>query len=454
MSTDESALTPTEAGATIPHSEPAGGTGSLEAASGKASGIRRLLLILGPGFITGASDDDPSGIGTYAMAGAALGYRTLWMALFTFPLMVAVQFICAKIGMVTGRGLAGVLRQHYGKTLLYPAVLGLVIANTINAAADLGAIAAAINLIVPIRIVYLILPVSAGILVLQLFCSYRTIANTFKWLTLALLAYIGSSFFAHPHLPDVLRGTFIPGFPMDGKSLSIIVAILGTTISPYLFFWQSNQEVEEQIAMGRTTLKQRKGATNSELKYAAWDVAIGMFFSNAVMYFIILATAATLFQAGKRDIQSATDAAQALAPIAGNAAKYLLAVGLIGAGLLAVPILTGSSAYAVAECFGWKHGLNRKLANALEFYGLIAGSTIIAMILNFVGIDPIKGLFWAAVLNGMLAPPLLIVIMLVSRNATVMGVRKNGLLLDTLGWLTAGLMGAAAVGLMVTWKYS
>ena len=269
---------------TIPHSAPAAGTGSLEAAIETSSGIKRFLLILGPGFITGASDDDPSGIGTYAMAGAALGYRTLWMALFTFPLMVAVQFICAKIGMVTGKGLAGVLRQHYSKTLLYPAVLGLVIANTINAAADLGAIAAAINLIVPIRIVYFVLPVTLGILVIQIFCSYRTIANVFKWLTLALLAYIGSSFFAHPHAIDVLRGTFIPGFSLDGRSLSIIVAILGTTISPYLFFWQSNQEVEEQIEMGRTTLKQRKGATDNELKYAAWDVATGMFFSNTVMY--------------------------------------------------------------------------------------------------------------------------------------------------------------------------
>ena len=455
MATEDRAVPLGEAAApTIPHSAPAGGTGSLEAAIGEASGIKRFLLILGPGFITGASDDDPSGIGTYAMAGAALGYRTLWMALFTFPLMVAVQFMCAKIGMVTGRGLAGVLRQHHSKTLLYPAVLGLVIANTINAAADLGAIAAAINLITPIRIVYLVLPVTLCILVIQIFCSYRTIANVFKWLTLALLAYIGSSFFAHPHARDVLHGTLVPGFSLNGKSLSIIVAILGTTISPYLFFWQSNQEVEEQIEMGRTTLKQRKGATDNELKYAAWDVITGMFFSNAVMYFIILATAATLFQAGKTDIQSATDAAQALAPIAGNAAKLLLAIGLIGAGLLAVPILTGSSAYAVAESFGWKHGLNRKLSNAREFYALIAGSTIIAMILNFVGIDPMKALFWAAVLNGVLAPPLLIIIMLVSQNRKIMGVRTNGRVLNTLGWATVVLMGAAAVGLAVTWKYS
>jgi Mn2+/Fe2+ NRAMP family transporter len=212
--------------------------------------------------------------------------------------------------------------------------------------------------------------------------------------------------------------------------------------------------VEEQIEMGRVTLKQRKGATDNDLKYAAWDVITGMFFSNTVMYFIILATAATLFQAGKTDIQSATDAAQALAPIAGNAAKLLLAIGLIGAGLLAVPILTGSSAYAVAESFGWKHGLNRKLANAREFYALIAGSTVIAMVLNFVGIDPMKALFWAAVLNGLLAPPLLIVIMLVSQNHKIMGGRINGRVLNVLGWSTVVLMGAAAVGLGLTWKYS
>lgn len=449
MATEES-LAPLNKAGYNPHSAPASGTGSLEAAVAKTSGIKRFFLILGPGFVTGASDDDPSGIGTYAMAGAALGYRTLWMALFTLPLMVAVQFICAKIGMVSGRGLAGVLRQHYSKSLLYPAILGLVVANTINAAADLGAIAAAINLLIPIRIVYLVLPVTLAILVIQIFCSYRTVANVFKWLTLALLAYIGSAFFAHPHASDVIRGTLVPGFSLNAKSISIVVAILGTTISPYLFFWQSNQEVEEQIEMGRTTLKQRKGATDNELKYAAWDVLTGMFFSNAVMYFIILATAATLFQTGKVDIQSATEAAQALAPIAGNAAKLLLAVGLIGAGLLAVPILTGSSAYAVAECFGWKHGLNRKLANAREFYALIAGSTVIAMLLNFVGINPIKALFWAAVLNGVLAPPILIVVMLISRNGEVMGIRKNGKLLNGLGWTTVVLMSAAVVGLAIT----
>ncbi len=454
MATEDSTLPSNDVDIVIPHSEPAPGTGSLEAAVRRTSGLKRFFLILGPGFITGASDDDPSGIGTYAMAGAALGYRTLWMALFTLPLMVSAQFICAKIGMVSGKGLAGVLRQHYSKTLLYTAIFGLVVANTINAAADLGAIAAAINLIVPIRVIYLVPPITIGILLLQVFCSYRTIANVFKWLTLALLAYIGSAFFAHPHPIDVFRGTLVPSFSLDGKSLSIVVAILGTTISPYLFFWQSNQEVEEQIAMGRTTLQQRKGATKKELKYAAWDVMTGMFFSNAVMYFIILATAATLFRAGKTDIQSATDAAQALAPLAGNAAKFLLAIGLIGAGLLAVPILTGSSAYAVAESFGWKHGLSRKLANAREFYVLIAGSTVIAMILNFVGIDPMKALFWAAVLNGVLAPPLLVVIMLVSQNHQIMGPRRNGRVLNILGWTTAAVMGAAAIGLAVSWKYS
>jgi NRAMP (natural resistance-associated macrophage protein)-like metal ion transporter len=436
----------------IPHSEPAGGTGSLEAAMMlEKNPFKRFFKMLGPGLVTGASDDDPSGISTYAVAGASLGFATLWTALFTFPLMAAVQLICAKVGMVTGMGLAAVLRRHYSRSLLYVAVIGLVIANTINAGADIGAIAAAINLLIPVPIAAMIVPIALIILALQIWGSYRLIAKTFKWLALALFAYIGSAFFAKPNWAEVLKGTLIPTISFNAQFLSTLVAILGTTISPYLFFWQANQEVEEEISMGRRTLAQRKGATDAEMKYATWDVNIGMLFSNVVMYFIILATAATLFKAGKTNIQSATDAAQALRPLAGEGAYFLLAVGLIGAGFLAVPILTGSSAYAVAEAFGGKYGFDKKPQRAKLFYGVIAASTLVGMLINFLGINPISALFWTAVINGFLAPPLLVVIMLIANNRKVMGDRVNGRWVNLLGWATTVIMFAAAIGLILTW---
>jgi NRAMP (natural resistance-associated macrophage protein)-like metal ion transporter len=411
-----------------------------------------LLAVLGPGLITGASDDDPSGIGTYAAAGAALGLRTLWLALLTFPLMASVQFICAKIGLVSGRGLAGVLRKHYSKKLLYPALAGLVIANTINAGTDIGAIAAAINMFIPIPIKAMVAPVAAVILALQIWGSYRLIAKTFKWLTLTLLAYIASAFFARPGWSEVLRATFIPSFSWNGAFLSTVVAILGTTISPYLFFWQASQEVEEEISRGRKRLWQRQGASDKELKYAAWDVHMGMLLSNVVMYFIILSTAVTLNRAGMTDIQQATDAAEALRPLAGDAARVLLGIGLIGSGFLAVPVLTGCSAYAIAESFGWKLGLDKKPRGAKGFYGIIIGCTAVGLLVNFAGINPIKALFLTAVINGLLAPPLLVVVMVVSNNRKVMGARTNSALMNTLGWLTTAMMFAAAIGLLLTWK--
>ncbi len=436
----------------IPHRKPAGGTGTLEAAIGRERNpLKRLLKVVGPGFITGASDDDPSGIGTYATAGASLGYATLWMALVTFPMMAAVQYTCAKIGMVSGRGLAGVLRRYYSRGLLYPAVAGLIIANTINAGADIGAIAAAVNLLLPaVPIWSAIVPIALVILALQIWGSYRLIARTFKWLALALVAYIGSALFARPNWGEVLHATLVPTLHADPAFLATLVAILGTTISPYLFFWQADQEVEEEVSMGRTRLWQRTGATKAELRYAALDVNMGMFFSNVVMYFIILATAATLFKAGKTDIKSATDAAEALRPLAGPAATLLLAIGLIGAGMLAVPILTGSAAYALSEALGWRFGLDRKPSTAKQFYAVIAVSTLAGVLINFAGINPIDALFWAAVINGLLAPPLLVLIMLVANNRAVMGERVNSVWVNALGWLTTLAMLAAAIGLVVT----
>ena len=437
----------------IPVIAPAGGTGSLDAATpARLSGLKRFLKVFGPGIITGASDDDPSGIGTYAIAGASFGFGTLWMALITFPMMSSVQYMCAKIGMVSGRGLAGVLKTHYSRKLVFAAVFSLVIANTINAGADIGAIAAGINLLLPIPMVWMILPIALAVIALQIWGSYELIADIFKWLTLALFAYVFAAFFCKPNLLEVARGTFFPSFPWNRAFLALTVGILGTTISPYMFFWQSNQEVDEEIAASRTSLAQRKGATDSELKYAALDVNLGMLFSNTVMYFVILSTAATLFKAGKTEIQSAADAAQALRPLAGRAAEALLALGLIGTGFLAVPILTGSSAYAVAEAFGWEHGFDKRPRRAKAFYWLIALSTLIGMTINFAGINPVKALFWTAVINGFLAPPLLIVIMRVSNNRKIMGKRVNGRLLNIAGWATATVMSAAAIALAVTWR--
>jgi len=436
----------------IPHSEPAGGTVSLEAAMMlERSRVKRFFKLLGPGLITGASDDDPSGIGTYAVAGASLGFATLWTALFTLPLMIAVLLTCARIGMVSGMGLAAVLRRHYARNLLYLTVIGLVIANTINAGADIGAIAAAINLLIPIPIALLVLPVALAILALQIWGSYRLIARTFKWLTLALFAYVGSAVFARPDWSYVIKATFIPKLSFDANFLAMVVAIFGTTISPYLFFWQADQEVEEEISFGRVTRAQRRGASDAEIKYARWDVHIGMLLSNLVMYFIILATAATLFKTGHNNIQSATDAAQALKPFAHGAASLLLAVGLIGSGFLAVPVLTGCSAYALTESFGGRYGFNQKLRRAKFFYAIIIVSTLVGVLINFVGINPIRALLLAAIINGFLAPPLLVAIMLVANNRHIMGDRVNGRWSNILGWTTTVIMFVAAVALVLTW---
>jgi NRAMP (natural resistance-associated macrophage protein)-like metal ion transporter len=429
---------------------PAGRAADCEARPAR-SRIRRLLAALGPGLITGASDDDPSGIGTYATAGASLGYATLWTALVTFPMMSAVQFICAKVGLVTGLGLAGVLRRHYSRRLLYLAVFGLTIANTINVGADIGAIAAGFNLLTGQPASWAIVPITLTILALQIWGSYRLIADTFRWLTLALLAYIAAGFLARPDWGEVLRATVLPTISFDARFLTVLVAILGTTISPYLFFWQASQEVEEEISLGRTQLWQRVGASDDELRYCALDVNVGMFFSNLVMYFIILTSAATLNRAGQTEIQSAAEAAQGLAPLAGPYASILFAIGLIGAGFLAVPVLTGSAAYAVSEAFGWPYGLDEKPWQARQFYGLIALATLAGMALDYVGINPIDALFWTAVINGFLAPPLLLLIMLISNNRAIMGGRTNGPLANLLGWAATAAMFAAAAGLLVTW---
>lgn len=413
--------------------------------------IKRFLDRLGPGLITGASDDDPSGIGTYSQAGAALGYATLWTAIVTLPLMVVVQHICAKIGMVSGRGLAGVLNHYYSKKLLYPAVVGLVIANTINAGTDIAAIAAAINMFLPIPISAMVIPIALAIVVLQIWGSYRLIVRIFKWLTVSLFAYVIAAFLAKPDWWAVAKATFVPQISFTSEYITTIVAILGTTISPYLFFWEASEEVEEEKSEGRTTLTERIGATDTEIKNEKIDTVAGMVFCNVVFYFVILAAGATLHVSGNTDIRSATDAAQALRPLAGDFATVLFGIGLVGAGLLAVPVLTGSAAYAVAEAFGWPSGLDEKPRHAKKFYGVIAASTIIGVLIDFAGINPISALFWTAVINGVIAPPLLVLVMLVANNNKVMGDRTNGPFTNILGWFATVVMFAAAIAMFASW---
>lgn len=414
--------------------------------------IKHFLKRLGPGLITGASGDEPSGIVAFSQAGARFGFATLWTAIASVPLMIVVQHICAKIGMVSGRGLAGVLHRYYPKKLLYPVVIGLVIANTINAGADIAAIAAAINMFVPIPISAMVIPIAISIVVLQIWGSYRLIVKVFKWLTLSLFAYVIAAFLAKPDWSAVVWATFVPQISFTSEYITTIVAILGTTISPYLFFWEASEEVEDEKSEGRKTLTARKGATDAEIKKEKIDTIIGMLFCNVVVYFVILAAGMTLHVSGKTEIQSATEAAEALRPFAGNLATVLFAIGLIGAGLLAIPVLTGSAAFAVAETFGWPSGLDEKPRHAKKFYGVIAASTLVGVTIDFAGINPMSALFWTAVINGVVAPPLLVVVMLIANNKRVMGVRTNGIFTNIVGWLATGIMFAAAIGMFLTWN--
>ncbi len=413
--------------------------------------FKRALLVLGPGLVTGASDDDPSGVGTYAQAGAQFGYATLWTTILMLPMMIAVQYMSAKVGLVSGRGLAGALRQHYPRWMLYGSLAALVVANTLNAGADIGAIAASFNLLLPpVPGVAFVIPVGLGIAAIQLFGSYHLVVRVFKWLAMALVAYVGAALFTRPDLVRVLEGSLVPTIHLDSKYLGIMVALLGTTISPYLFFWQSSQEVDQQIAIGRKRLWQRRGASLAELRYTLADTIAGMAFSEIVAYFIVLTAAATLFTSGKHDVSSATDAAVALRPLAGDLSSALLALGLIGSGVLAVPVLTGSAAYATAEAFGWSAGLDRAPRKAPQFYAVILIATGVGMAINFLGINPIAALVASAVINGLLAAPVLLLLLLASNSKRVMGRRTNGRLLNLIGGLTAAAMALSAVSLLAT----
>lgn len=415
------------------------------------SGGGRMLRKLGLGLITGAADDDPSAIGTYASAGAAIGPAFLWTAPVTFPMMCAVVYLSAKLGQVSGKGLFHVIKDHYPRWILYPALIGVLIGNTIEAGADIGGMSAAIAVLVPIPMPLIIIPITAAIFALQVWGSYNLIRNVFRWLALTLLAYIGAAILAKPELGEVIRGTLIPTIRFDQQFLSLLVAVIGTTLSAYLYTWQSNQEVEEEIAIGRRRLDQRKGASKKELKDTRSDVISGMFFSNLVMYFIILSTASTLFKAGQNEINTAAEAAEALRPLAGSAASVLFALGVIGVGFLAVPIMTTGAAYDLCQVVGWKHSLHAKPAEAKRFYAAIGGFTVLAMAMNFMGFNPMKALVFSGIVQGFSTPPLLLLIMLMTNNRKIMGDRVNSRGLNILGWLTTAAIFAATIGLIATW---
>jgi NRAMP (natural resistance-associated macrophage protein)-like metal ion transporter len=412
--------------------------------------VRTFFADLGPGLITGAADDDPSGISTYSVTGAAFGYAPLWTALFSFPLMAAVQMMCARLGMVTGRGLASNLRRNYPRGIVWAACALLIVANVVNIGADLGGMAEATGMMTGIS-QYFWTPIFAGVIISLLFwTSYSRIAKIFKWLTLILFAYIIAAFLARPDWGAVLRSTFVPHIQWSSSYLAAFVGILGTTISPYLFFWQASQEVEEEREKGHRTVREREGASNDDLRKSRTDVLTGMFFSNLVMYFIILTTAATLHAQGKTSIDSAQQAAEALKPLAGNFAYLLFTLGLIGTGMLGVPVLAGSAAYAIAEARVWRGTLEDKPRMAKKFYAVVAVSMLLGLSLNYAGIHAVRMLFLAAVLNGVLAPPLIVLVVLLTSNKKVMGKRVNPPLLKWLGWATAAIMAAAAIGMFAT----
>jgi Mn2+/Fe2+ NRAMP family transporter len=411
---------------------------------------RGVARALGLGLITGAADDDPSAIGTYAAAGAQIGPAFLWTAPVTLPMMFAVVYLSAKLGQVSGKGLFAVIREHYSRRVLWITLVGVLVGNTFEAAADLGGMAAALGLVLPWRFEILVTVIGVTILALQFWGSYQLIRNVFRLLALTLLSYVGAAFLAHPDWKLVLRGTLVPTVRFDREFLSLLVAIIGTSLSAYLYTWQSNQEVEEEIAMGRRRLRDRVGATGRELRETRRDILLGMIFSNIVMYFIILSTAATLFTAGQ-NVQAAADAAKALEPLAGRAAGLLFTLGVIGVGFLALPVMTTGAAYDLSQAMGWRNSLGAKPKEAGKFYGVIVIVTVVAIGLNFLGFNPMKALVWSGIVQGFSTPPLMFLILRKTNNRRIMGDRTNGRAINVLGWITTTAIFAASFGLVASW---
>lgn len=420
-------------------------------------GILRLFRVLGPGLITGAADDDPSGIATYSQTGAQFGYGQLWTALYQLPLLLAVQECCGRIGAATGKGLASVIKEHYARSILVGSVLLVVVANTINIGADIGAVAAAAKLVIHAPFWLFAVLTTVLVVTLEVLVSYRTYAKILKWLALALLSYPATAFIIEEPWRQILYATFIPHIEFTFSFLFIVTGVFGTTISPYMFFWQASEEVEEEIAMniaapegGRPRLPQ------NFMRNMRIDTAIGMVSAELVQWFIIITTGSVLFSHGIKTINTAADAAKALEPLvrsfpnSGQVAKDLFAVGIIGLGLLGIPVLAGSAAYALAEAFDWNEGLSLKFSKARGFYSIIIISTGIGLLLNFVGIDPIKALVFTAVFNGIAAVPLLFLIARINSNSGILGDSRGGLLSQTFVWLAFAVMALAAVALLYT----
>lgn len=411
--------------------------------------VRLLLKSLGPGLITGAADDDPSGIATYSIAGAQFGNKLLWTAPLSWPLMAAVQIMCARIGMVTGRGLAGALKQRFPPWFLIIAIVALLIANTINIAADLAGMADAATMLTGINSHFYVVAFALLILGATIWLGYKQIANILKWLVLVLLAYPITAFVVGADWAAVLRHTLLPSLPQSREEWSTLVAILGTTISPYLFFWQTSEEVEEGKAAGLNTVTARRGATEEELQLRRVDVGVGAFFSNAAMFFIILTTSLTLNRHGITNIETTRQAAEALRPFAGKFAATLFTIGIVGVGFLAIPTLAGSAAYAFAETFRWRQGLDKKLSRARSFYAIILLSTAAGVVLDFAGINPVKALYWTAVINGLLAPFLLVAILVIASDKKLMQGQPSSLLARSLVAVTTLAMFAAGIAMFV-----
>jgi NRAMP (natural resistance-associated macrophage protein)-like metal ion transporter len=418
----------------------------------KRNKFQKFLSILGPGLTTGAADDDPSGIATYSQTGAQFGYGQIWTALYMLPFMIGVQEACARIGMVTGKGIAAIVKENYNTKILYSVVGLVVIANVINIGADIGAMAAAAELIIPFPFAVWTLLFTSSILILEIFTTYKVYARILKWLALSLLAYPITVFIVQMPWLTVLKATFIPHIEFTFAFFFIITGVLGTTISPYMFFWETSQEVEEVrekkwIKHGLPQIRQ------SNIRTMRIDNNAGMIISEITTWSILVVAGTVLHNSGVTDIKTAADAAKALEPLvhsfpnAGYLSKFIFSIGIIGLGFLAVPILSGSAAYAVSEAVNWKAGLNLKLKRAHGFYGVITIATLIGLIINFIGIDPVKALVYAAVLNGVAAVPLIFLIIKISGNKTIMGEYKSGLLSKIILWITFFAMGSTVIAM-------
>jgi len=403
---------------------------------------------LGPGLVTGAADDDPSGIATYSQAGAKYGTSLLWLALWTFPFVAMIQEMCARIAIVTGRGLAANIKRTYPRTILYICTFLLFVANTLNIGADLGAMAKAVQLLhADVSFVWLVIIIGGVSLSLEVVVPYKKYSRYLKWLVITLFSYVATGLIIHMDWALLLHDGIIPQITFSKTQILLITGIFGTTISPYLFFWQTSQEIEEQIEGGKTTVKMRANTKDNqkEIKEMRVDVWLGMFLSNMVMFFIIAVCAHTLFANGVTNIDTASDAALALSPLVGPWASTLFAIGIIGTGMLAIPVLAGSTAYAISESFKWKEGLHRKIREARAFYGVIIVSIIIGILINFIGIDPIKALIYSAIANGIVAPIIIIFIVHISGSHKIMGHYKNSRFVNIMGWILIALMSVTAI---------